>query len=408
MTLLQGLQGDPELGRTAQVRIAGVLHQQGRRADALKLADQLIHSRPSDVDGHVLKARLLLTAPVDVAAASKEADAAVSADRDSPPAQYTLGLAAMARRDYDAADAAFTKTLALNPRAALAKLQLARVRLARGDAAAAQNAAEDAAGARPDDPDATLVLARTLRANGDLDRARRELSARLERAPGAVPMWVELGHVELAAHRPGEARAALDRALAQSPQDVGAQVLAARLDVESGNGAAAEPRLLDIIRANPDRLDAYELLATYYISRGQISDALTKYRVLAARVPEQPGPGTMIGILLDAANDHAGARAQYEAVLAHHPRAGVAANNLAWMLAEDGRFEDALHLAGVAADTLRGRAEPHDTLGWIYLKTDRPRDAFAAFERAISAAPHEPLYAQHAAAAKKALAARER
>jgi Tfp pilus assembly protein PilF len=112
----------------------------------------------------------------------------------------------------------------------------------------------------------------------------------------------------------------------------------------------------------------------------------------------------MIGILLDAANDHAGARAQYEAVLAQHPRAGAAANNLAWMLAEDGRFEDALHWAGVAADALHGRAEPQDTLGWIYLKTDRPRDALAAFERAISAAPREPLYAQHAAAAKKALA----
>jgi tetratricopeptide (TPR) repeat protein len=111
-------------------------------------------------------------------------------------------------------------------------------------------------------------------------------------------------------------------------------------------------------------------------------------------------------VLLQETNDAAGARAQYQAVLAKNPRAGIAANNLAWMLAEDGDYQNALRWATTAVESLRGRPEPQDTLGWVYLKMARPLDALAAFERARSAAPREPLYAQHADEARKALASR--
>jgi hypothetical protein len=76
------------------------------------------------------------------------------------------------------------------------------------------------------------------------------------------------------------------------------------------------------------------------------------------------------------------------------------------MLAEDGDYENALRWATTAVESLHGRPEPQDTLGWVYLKMARPLDALAAFERARGAAPHEPLYAQHADEARKALANR--
>src|SRR5207247_2264643 len=135
-------------------------------------------------------------------------------------AHYTLGLAALARRDLDAAESAFTQALKMNPRAAAAQLQLARIRLTRGDTAAALTAAEETIAARPDDTEATVVLARSLRARGDLDRARRELTSAIGRSPGDpadVAMLLELGRVELAAGRVDSSRAAFDRALAARP-----------------------------------------------------------------------------------------------------------------------------------------------------------------------------------------------
>src|SRR5262249_44364639 len=155
------------------------------------------------------------------------------------------------------------------------------------------------------------------------------------------------------AHHLPDARAALDHARAGGRQDGRVQLLAARLDMASGNQTAAESRLAELVKRDPDGLEAYELLATCALNRGNAADAPARYRALAARTPDQPGPATMVGLLLQESNDPAGARAQYEAVLAKSPRAGVAANNLAWMLAEDGRYDEALRWATAAVENLR-------------------------------------------------------
>jgi tetratricopeptide (TPR) repeat protein len=104
---------------------------------------------------------------------------------------------------------------------------------------------------------------------------------------------------------------------------------------------------------------------------------------------------TMVGMILEAKGDRAGARKQYEAVLAKDPRAGVAANNLAWMMSEDGDLDNALKLATVATEELRDRPEPHDTLGSIYLQKQLPVHALPAFQRAVELAPQNALYKKH-------------
>ena len=435
LRVLEPLSHDAKAGRLARMRMVPTLRQLGRRDEALSMANALVKDRPQDADAHSLKARLLLAPPVDAQGAWAEAQQAVKADAESAPAYYTLGLAALARRDTSAAESAFTQTLKLNPRAAAAQLQLAKLQLARGDTSDALNSAEAVALARPNDAEATVVLARSLRARGDTDRARRELSARLEDAFENVPMTVELGWVELTANHPADARAAFERALARDPKneearsgviaadlasrdvararrrvtewltanpdDASAQVLAARIDLAQGADASAEQRLLGVIRSHPDRLDAYEMLAANYMKEGKMAAALEKYRAIVSRAPESAGPATMVGILLESSGDVAGARAQYESVLAKSPRAGVAANNLAWILGQDGQYDDALRWARVAVETLRMRPEPQDTIGWIELKSNRPVEALAAFERALSLAPQNSVYKDHAAAARK-------
>ena len=76
------------------MRTAASLRQQGRRAEAIATVDALVKDRPADADAHTLKARLLLTDPVDADGAWTEANEAVKANADSAPAYYTLGLAA--------------------------------------------------------------------------------------------------------------------------------------------------------------------------------------------------------------------------------------------------------------------------------------------------------------------------
>ena len=103
----------------------------------------------------------------------------------------------------------------------------------------------------------------------------------------------------------------------------------------------------------------------------------------------------MAGMLYEARGDRPRARQTYEAIVAADSRAGIAANNLAWIYAEEGKLDDALRLARIAQQELRRRPEGEDTLGWVYLQKGQASDAIAAFSRAIERAPNNALYHYH-------------
>ncbi len=441
LKVLQGIASDARAREQAQLRIAAIDQLQGRHAEAVAIADKLLNENPRNVDATVLRARLRL-AGGDLEAARQDARNAVAADPSSAAAQYTLGLVALAGQDLVSAQSAFERVLALNPRAAAARMRLAQVHLAAGDATRAVASAEEAAAIRSSDPEAAVLLSRSLRATGDIDRARRRLWPFVQHDSENPSVQAELGWIELEGHNAAAARAAFERALrlsprleeartgavaadvaahdmtgarrrvdlwlAQDPHDPAAEILAARLDLADTNAQSAEARLMDVIQHSPLRLDAYELLGALYLRQGRPDAALERYRALAARVPDAPGPATMVGMILQAKGDRSAARAQYEAVLARNPHAGVAANNLAWMLAEDGQLDEAMRLATIAAEEMHDRPEANDTLGWVYLQKKLPAQATASFQRAVELAPSNKLYADHLAAAKNAVAKTQR
>ena len=103
----------------------------------------------------------------------------------------------------------------------------------------------------------------------------------------------------------------------------------------------------------------------------------------------------MAAIIEESRGRRDAAVAAYEQVLKSNPRAGVAANNLAWIRAEQGQFDEAVRLATLATEAMEERPEPHDTLGWAYYKQGVPAKALSSFERAIAIAPTNATYQYH-------------
>ena len=118
--------------------------------------------------------------------------------------------------------------------------------------------------------------------------------------------------------------------------------------------------------------------------------------MLAKQSPKPVGALTMLGMILQAKGDTVGARERFERALQIEPEAGVAANNLAWIYAENGgNLDVALHLAQVAQQRLPGMAEVGDTLGYIYYKKNLAPLAISTLTVSTEKDPGNATYQYH-------------
>jgi len=86
----------------------------------------------------------------------------------------------------------------------------------------------------------------------------------------------------------------------------------------------------------------------------------------------------------------------YEQALESDPRAVTAANNLAWLLAEnEQQLDRAFQLAQVAKGEQPNNPEVLDTAGWVFYKRGMVAMAVSTLEQAVQAAPTNALFNYH-------------
>jgi Flp pilus assembly protein TadD len=104
----------------------------------------------------------------------------------------------------------------------------------------------------------------------------------------------------------------------------------------------------------------------------------------------------MVGILLDSQGKRDEARRSYEATVAAVPVAPVAANNLAFIYAEEGvNLDMAVQLAAAAKKEMPNSPEVNDTLGWAYYKKELPSLAIGPLEESAKQRPDNPEILYH-------------
>ena len=404
-------------------RLAALDYAAGKTAEAYAASDSLLKEQPNNVDLLTLRARWYLNER-RLDEALTVATKAVSSAPSSAPAQYTLGLVHVARREKDPAVNAFKETLRLNPRVADAQLQLSRLSLASGQpgealsyAEAANQQVNSAASraavayaliakgevARADDVVRAIEkdyphLAAThtlkgllLAARSDYGGAGQELDRALALDPQDVEALTARVTIDLRQKHAAEGRARLARAMAANPKNSAVLVLAAKFESTAGDLAAGEKYFRKSVEVDPSNLDAYRMLGQMFISQRRLDDARLEFERLAARQPSDPGPKTMVGVLLDLQGKHDAAAKVYESVMKIAPRAGVAANNLAFIYASRGtNLEEALQLAQTAKQQMPANWEVDDTLGFVFYKKGLPDLAISPLVGCVEKAPKEP------------------
>jgi len=299
--------------------------------------------------------------------------------------------------------------------------------LAKGNAAESVGLAQEVVRADPRNLDARLTLVRGLLVRGETERARPEVGrlvadypnvaavrvqngillartrdaagarvefdAALQLEPGSVEALGGLVALDLSAKQPAAARARLNERVAADSASPALLMLAARTSAATGDLAGAEALLRRLIARDASYLPAYSSLGQIYLRQRRLDEALKEFEAMAAKDPRPVAPLTLVGMIQQAQGKAADAKATFERVLGVDSSAPVAANNLAWMLAEsEGNLDLALQYAQTALRGLPESPEVHDTLGVVYLKKSLFPQASAAFKRSTEINPGNPTY----------------
>ena len=427
--LLEALAKEKDSFVEATERLALLETQQGHANGALRLLDAVLKDHPKNATALMLKGRLTLNAgkPDEALALTKKA---IAADPKNFQAYFLLGGIYLAKHQPEQAIASLSEVLKIRPRSPETQVELARLYLGRGDAEAAVRFAGDAVANQPQNPQAHLLLAEALIAKGDLHQAETQLKALQAAFPKQAEIPVQLGRLalsrkdsaaartyftrateldassddalaglitlDLAERKMAEARTRVEAQLAKKSRDVQLLFLAASVYDASGDVSNRERVLRQVVELDSANVDAYANLGLMYFKQRKLGEARTEFEELVKRQPTAAAPRTMLAYILQLQGRRADARAAYEKVLELDPNSAIAANNLAWLQAEDGgNLDVALQLAQTAKSKMPDRPEFAGTLGWIYYKKDLPTLAVRELRESVQADPKNPVYQYH-------------
>lgn len=413
----------------ARSRLATLAYTAGRTADAHALIDATLKQDPVHPRALLTKGQFLVTERKFDEALIR-AKAAVVADGRSLPAHYMLAAIYTAQQDLDSAVKEYNVILSLNAQSVAARMELARLYLARGEHAIAGQFAAQASEERPENVEAQLLRVRALvgdnnvpaagtlvgqlkaanpsradvhwidgmvqLAKHDQPAARQAFERSLELQPDALEPLDALIALDLAAGAPARARARIEQRLSRNPDSSGLLVLAGRTYQATGDRGRAETALKRAIAVDPENPLPYETLAQVYAASNRLDDALAEFQALVARDRRSVGAHTMIAVLLQLQDKVTEAEQEYRKALEIDPRSAVAANNLAWLYADEGGDLDAaLRLAETARNRLPDHPGVNDTLGWVYYKRGEAGNALPPFRACVQQDPRNPFCRYH-------------
>jgi putative PEP-CTERM system TPR-repeat lipoprotein len=426
---LAPLTNDPKTVGEAETRLAMMAYNEGDKKKGQALIDGVLGRTPASVPALLLKAQMLATEG-DISGAAERALAATKADPNHAQAHYALGVLRDRQRQRKEAIASFREVVRLNPRAAQAQVHLSRLTLQEGDAEGAVQLATSALSNAPGFPLARVTLVRGLIAQKEIARAEQELSSLIKQFPKLPVIYALEGVLKAAKNDPAGARASFEKSMAMDPTQYEALAGLTTIDMLEGKLPQARTRIDSRLAGEPNRLEllllasrvyaaqrdfskaeatlrrsieldpsssqAYALLAAVLLRSGRLEAARAEYDQIAQRDPKNIGAQTISAMIVQSQQKTEDARKRYETIVNADPTAAVAANNLAWLYAEEGsKLDEALRLAQGAAARLPKSAEVHDTIGWIYVKKELPMLAVPAFEKSVELAPDNPSYRYH-------------
>jgi putative PEP-CTERM system TPR-repeat lipoprotein len=348
--LLPVLSLKPDLGE-AHYMLAKVRRAQGNASGYRAELEEAVRRDP-----RLLAARLEM---VSLLVASGTPQAAMELIDQTPPdqrrnlpvlIQRTGVLLANGRLDEAEKDIAAGLKMGRNPELlvqdAIAKLQ-------RKDTAAARKSLEEALAQNPENMRALEILVSTYSAQKQMDAAIAKVQEYLAKRPQSAVLPQFLGQLYMASGQPDRARAAFLAAKSANPKATGVDLRLAELDLAQNRLVEAKATLTPMLTAEGGNSAALLLLAQVEQRSGNAAAAIDNYRK----------------------------------VLANDSKNVMALNDLAYVLSNEMKWDEAMGYAQQAKELAPGDMTVEDTLGWIYYRKGLYSSAVPHLEAAVAKAP---------------------
>ncbi len=429
---------DPAYDPTRRI-LAGLFLDQGDIDHAARIVEALLARDPDDYEALVLQGEILRhRGRLDDAVATLRRASGLRPR--SSLAWLALGAAHVAANHPLLAKEAYETALQRDPERPEVIYRVARYHFRQGDVERADQILERLAGAelplhyallraavklkrrqwqQADDilrdlkrrhPGQTLTEVELLR--GELFRQQRRWEESIntyrrlvKRFPGQQEPLAALVRSYVTAGRLDEAEAFLRSVIAVYPDNTFARLLLAQRLLQKPDRPAAERLLRETLERRPDEPMTYILLARLLRKAGQLAEAEAVLARWDSRHEWQAGIVFEQARIAEAKGDRPAAIAAYRAILRHHPRQLLAANNLASLLVAGDPSPSRLNEALKVSAPLHQSVNPWflDTWAWVRLQAGKAEAARRRLQRAIRLLPDEPLFHRHLARAHQAL-----
>ena len=416
-----------------RLRIALIQVATGHRGEAMQTVETVLKDDPKNNNALSLRAALKLDSGDDkqTQAAITDLQTLLSRQPNNAVVRYNLGRAYQARgEEYLPAARIQYQEAAKRPGFLAAQIALAQVNLALKEFQHAVEAADEALKIDP-----SSVLAMAIKANAQINmsnvtQARSELQAEIARFPNSPDLQFQLAMVDYKEQNYAESLTIFKRLFEKYPNDVRLVYAMADILVRLKQGKEALKMLQDQSSRNPQNQGVRMVLAntaeavgqydlaereyrkllesqpknfevllslgyTLYL-KGQAQQAMDVYRQAETLQPKHPRLNLEIALAMESIGMRHEALPYYKTVLSTDPSNALALNNLAFLMAEEGRdLDSALTYIQKAKHQYPDDVNIADTMGWIYFKKSLNDDALSIFKDLVKRNPANALFRYH-------------
>jgi tetratricopeptide (TPR) repeat protein len=334
-----------------------------------------------------------LMAKGDIDAARVQFVDALKYRKDYLPARIALAQILVTRGEFAAAMSAANEIMQLDPSNQYARLIKSHALMAQGKYSESKDVLEETLKLNPNQRDAKYQLGYVLFKEGKLKESEAIFQQVYSQTPPDMRGLMGLTEVYTAQGQFDRALKQLDEAVQKYPAASTLQVAWGNVAVRSGKVDDGVAMFKKVLAGDPKNFDLHMRIAESYRQKGDLAQAIEAWKKAAELMPGNISPIINRAMALDQVNRRSEAAPLYQQVLKAEPDNVVALNNYSFYLADQGSDLD-LALSYAQKAKAKAPADPMiaDTLGFIYLKKNLPQSATSIFLELTGKYPKVALF----------------